>query len=197
MGDILSVRFEGFDRLQRRMNMLDHEINAAASMAINKTAAKAKTEMVRAIASEYAITQREVRPKMRVFRASRMKLKAVLDPWGGGRKRSLNVIHFLEKKVTLAEGRRRKKAGTQNELRFKIKKRGSPKTIKGAFIGNKGRTIFRRTGKSRLPIESVQTLGVPQMFGVRRINERVLARIRKELPIEADRAVRRILDRRA
>lgn len=196
MADVLSVRFEGFDQLQRRMDMLDREINAAASMAINKTAAKAKTEMVRAIASEYDITQREVRPRMRVFRASRTRLQAVLDPWGG-RKRSLNVIHFIEKKVTLAEGRRRKKAGTQDVLRFKIKKRGSPKTIKGAFIGNKGRTIFRRVGKSRLPIEPVQTLGVPQMFGVRRINERVLARIRKELPIEADRAARRILDRRA
>jgi len=39
----------------------------------------------------------------------------------------------------------------------------------------------------------VQTIGVKQMFNTRRINARVIARIRKELPVEMDRAVRHVL----
>jgi hypothetical protein len=39
------------------------------------------------------------------------------------------------------------------------------------FVGNKGRTVFRRTGPKRLPIEPVRTIDVPQMFNQRRINK--------------------------
>jgi len=108
----------------------------------------------------------------------------------------MNLIHFLEKKVTLAEGRRRKKSGTQNQLRFKIKRVGGLKTIKGAFVGNKGRTIFKRSGKGRLPIEGVQTIGVRAMFSTKKINNRVIAKIRKDGPIEVSRAMDQVIRRR-
>ena len=67
------------------------------------------------------------------------------------------------------------------KLRVKVK-RGSTKPLPGAFIGNKGRTVFRRVGKKRLPIEPVQTIDVAQMFNTRRINEVVLATINARLP---------------
>ena len=182
--------------VQKRLGKMRRDLgDKAAVMALNKTAAKGKTEMARAISSEYAIRQAEVRPKLRVLRASRGRLTAILDPWGSGKRRSLNVVKFMESKVSLAEGRRRKKGGTQNQLRFKIKKGGAAKTITGAFIGNKGRTVFKRTGDARLPIEAVQTVGVPQMFSTRRINIRVLKRIRKEFPIEFERAARQVIRR--
>ena len=41
---------------------------------------------------------------------------------------------------------------------------GGMADMRPAFVGNDGRTVFRRTGKDRLPIEPVQTIGVPQMF---------------------------------
>ena len=171
--------------------------NRATVMALNKTAAKAKTEMVRAITSEFALPASDVRSKLRILKASRNGLKATLDPFASGSRkgRSMNLIRFLEKKVSLAEGRRRSKAGTQNQLRFKVKKQGGFKTIKGAFIGNEGRTVFRRSGDGRFPIEAVSTIGVPSMFNTKRINARVIARIRKEFPIEFERASRQILRR--
>jgi len=172
--------------------------NKATNMALNKTAAKGKTEMGRAIRAEFNLKAADIRPRLRVLRASKKgaDLVAVLDALGGSRRgRSMNLIRFLESKVTLAEGRRRKKSGTQNQLRFKIKKRGPAKTIKGAFIGNKGRTIFKRSGKARTPIEAVGTIDVPNMFNTKRINKRVVARIQKEFPIEFERAARHVLRR--
>jgi len=197
------------DKTVRELERIRRGIGERATvMALNKTAAKAKTEMVRAITSEYVIRASDVRPRMRVQRARRGRLTAVLDPFASvsRRGRSLNVVHFLERKVSLAEARRRRKAGTLSQLRFRIKKTGGPRTIKGAFIGNKGRTIFERVPGSVMSsrekysgtkhaegIRPVQTLGVPQMFGVRRISDRVVRRIRKEFPIEFDRAVRQVL----
>ncbi len=177
--------------VQRKLGRMSRELkDKAAVMAINKTAAKAKTELVRAITAEYVIKAAEIRPRLRLQRARRGRLTAVIDPWKGSRRRSLNLIHFLENKVSLAEMKRRRKKGAHKQLRFKIKKGSPPKIIRGAFIQNRGRTIFIRTDTTMMPIEPVQTVGVPQMFGVRRINARVIRRIRKEFPIEYMRAAR-------
>ena len=169
----------------------------AAVMAINKVASKAKTEMVRAIASEFNLKQAEIRSRMQLIRAKRGKIQAVLHPFASKTKRgrSLNLIHFMENKVTIAAMRRRKKKGTHKQLQFKIKKHGGPKTIKGAFIGNKGRTIFQRKDLSdnNSEIQAVSTIDVPQMFSTKRIAGRVIDRINIELPIEINRAGRHVL----
>lgn len=164
--------------------------------ALNKVVAKANTTMVREITSEFNIKSSEVRANLRVIRAQRdlSKWYAKLDPFAKNKKgRGLNLIRFTESKVSLAEGRRRAKAGTNRDLRFQIKRGGSKKTIKGAFIGNQGRTVFMRTGKERLPIKAVTTIDVPQMFNTRRINNKVVARINAEMSVEFNRAIKAAL----
>jgi len=192
----IDVRIEGEAALRRTLNRMGTAIRDKATvMAINKTAPKARTEMTRAITSEFNIRATDVRQKLRLMKARKGHLQATLDPFAAGHRRSMNMIRFMEKKVTLAEGRRRKKAGTQKMLRFKVKKTGPAKSIKGAFIGNKGRTVFVREGSGRTPIKALSTVGVPQMFNTRRINARVIARIRKEYPIEFKRAAKQVLRR--
>ncbi len=68
--------------------------------------------------------------------------------------------------------------------------------IPGLFIANQGRTVFKRVGKARLPIEAVSTIDVPSMFGARRISRRVLDRVQRELGVEVRRAVNLVLSRR-
>jgi hypothetical protein len=143
-------------------------IEAAQISALNKTADGAKTRMVRAISSTYKINQSVVREKLFISRATRKGGATFTAALLGSGKPSMNVIRFLEAKVTLAEAKRRRKSGTLNELRFQILRAGGLKTIDGAFIGNKGRTVFRRTGKSRLPIEPIQTIDIPGMFRSRK-----------------------------
>jgi hypothetical protein len=172
-------------------------------------AAKGKTEVDRAVRDEYVIDAARVRNAISVRRASakREHFEAVIDIFGSTKKRgrSLNVIHFMERKVTLAQARSRAKKrelyvkGRGGRLlpilRFVFKRGAGPKTIDGVFIGNKGRTVFRRVGNSRLPIEPVQVIDVPQMFRSKKVSQRVLDRINRELPVEIQRAVRATLAR--
>jgi hypothetical protein len=179
----LSIRTD-FAGIQRQLAALREDVGRKAlASALNKTVAQAKTQMQRAISREYAVTVGYVRGRLRIrkaFAAGRLTLSAELaatSPKG----RSANIIAFVEKSVSLAQARKRAKGGTLNVLRVRVK-RGGYKALPGAFIGNRGRTVFRRTGEARLPIEPVRTIDVGQMFNTRRINSVVLATIRAKLP---------------
>ena len=162
--------------------------------------------MKRGITSEFNIKANEVAARLSLSKANRNNLAVVLDPFASKRRgRALNLIHFLERKVTMAQARRRAKNGHLYTtgmngkklpiLYFKIRKNEPAKPIPGTFLGNKGRTVFIRVGKSRLPIKAACTIDVPQMFTTRRIQSRVLERINQELPIEFDRAIKLVVDR--
>lgn len=196
--------------LKRRLAQVAPELRGRAlGAALNKTAAKGKTEVDRAIRAEYVISAERVRNSVSVRPASadRNVLEAVIDIFGSAKRkgRSLNVIHFMERKVSAAETRRRAKrkelfvVGRGGRmlpiLRFVFRRGSGPKTIEGAFIGNKGRTIFRRVGQGRLPIEPVQVIDVPAMFRSKKVTSRVLERINREFPIELDRAVKAAIAR--
>jgi hypothetical protein len=171
--------------------------------AINKVAEKARAEINRAIPQEYAVKASEVRSAINLRKASSGKLEAVLDIFGSAKKRgrSLNLIHFLAAvqaagKAHAVRGKRLKKsdmAALDRQLGFLIKKAGGIKKLDGAFVGNKGRTVFRRTGKDRLPIEPLQVIGISQMFSSRKISQRVLDKINAEFPVEIERALARLL----
>jgi hypothetical protein len=192
-----------FPEVQRALQRLHADVrDKVMTAALNKTADKAKTEMTRSITDEFAIKASEVRSRLSVRRASAkgngLNMIAVLEALPGSRRgRAMNVIHFLERSVSLTEARRRQKSGTLNQLRFKFKKRGGLKTIPGAFVvtANRGTFVARRIGKERMPIESVQVIDVPQMFNTKRINARVLRRIEHEFPVEFERAARVFTER--
>lgn len=141
----------------------------AIASALNKTAAQGRTQMVRAITSEYRIAAADVRNAITLRRASAFGNRLVADVSGEARSRAFNLIRFVEKSTTLAAARRRAKIGTKAELYFQIRRAGGKKFHKGAFIGNQGRTVFERVGKSRLPIRPVFAIAVPQMFNAKKI----------------------------
>jgi len=175
-----------FPDVARRLDSMRQEVRDKALVsAVNKTIEQGRTQMIREIASDYMVTASYVRERLRIKRASarqgRLQIEATLDG-SNGKKRSANMIRFLERKTTMAEARRRGKAGTLNQLFFKVKRSGGKKAIAGAFIGNKGRTVFMRDGKARLPIHAVQTIDVPQMFNQKRINAAVVAALIAKFP---------------
>jgi hypothetical protein len=193
--------------VKRMLSALPEELrDKTAAMAINKTADKAKTEMKRQITAFYNLKSAEVAGGLFITKASvkANKISASLYPTslsGSKKGRAMNVIHFLESSTTLAQAKKRAKAGTLQELFFKFKKTGGKKSIskEGAksapFIGNQGRTVFRRTGKARLPIEPVQVIGLPQMFNTAALNQAVLNKAADDLLVETQRAVDLILSR--
>jgi hypothetical protein len=147
--------------------------------------------MIRGITGEYNLKASDVRERLRVRRAQRsgMQFTATLvgNPQGRA-KRAMNIIRFVEKSVSLAESKRRRKRGDLGAVFVKIKRAGGRKAIQGAFIGNLGRTVFRRTGPGRLPIEPVSTIGVPQMFQAKKVQIPVQRWITENFPriFEAD-----------
>lgn len=182
-----------FPDIQRRLDRMTSDVrNKALVSAVNKTMDQAKTQMGREIVSEYNVTSAYVRDRLAVSRASikggGFNVSASLTGSGRNRKsRSANLIAFMEKFVTLAQSRKRAKQGDLNQLRFQIRKAGGKKVIKGAFVGNRGRTVFIRTGDARLPIKALSTIDVPSMFNQKRINARIVGLIAERFPVLFDR----------
>lgn len=173
--------------------------------ALNKMADKVKADLARAIPEEYMVKASEVRSAVEVRRASSGSLQAVVTIFGSSSKRgrSMNLIHFLAVvqaagraiKLRGAKGKKSELDALQRQLGFLIKKGGSLKRITGAFVGNKGRTIFQRVGRERLPIKPAQVIGFSQMFKSRKIERRILETISREMPVEIDRALKMVLAR--
>lgn len=196
----LKVEVRGLDEVRAQIAGLQAGlVPQVMQPALNKVAEKARAEINRAIPQEFAVSAADVRSAVDLRRAMRGTLEAVIEVFGSARRRgrSLNLIHFLASSSTFRRRgiKKREQRALGQQLGFLIKKGGGLKTIPGAFIGNKGRTIFRRIGKSRLPIEPLQVIGFSQMFSSNRIRLRVLEKIRAELPIEVDRAIRMVMER--
>lgn len=176
-----------FPEVQRMLSSMQADIgNKALASALNKTVAQAKTAMSREIRAEFNMSAATVNESLLIRRASasggNFNLSATLSSISRRGKRSLNLIHFMERSVSMATARKRGKAGTLNQLFVQIKKAGGKKALGSAFIGNEGRTVFIRTGKARLPIKALQTIDVAGMFNTKRVNERVLKMIDDKFP---------------
>lgn len=162
-----------FPQLKAWLLTLPTEVfERAAISALHKVVAQARTAMSREIRAEFNLPASTVNDGLRIQRASRhqgfMSWEAVLES-PSRRGRAMNLIHF---------GARQTKTGVS----VQIKRGAGRKVIASAFIANKGRTVFRRVGKARLPIEPVQTIAVPQMFNAQRVNAKVLRFIKDKLP---------------
>lgn len=196
---MFSVKITGTDWLRKIGADIERKV---VQPAINKVADKARAEINRAIPQGYAVKASEVRNAVDVRKARSGELRAVVSVFGSARKRgrSMNMIHFLA--AIQAAGAARKTRGSRatkaelntiaTQLGFRIRRDGGLKRIDGAFLGNNGRTIFRRTGKSRLPIAPLQVIGFSQMFSSRKISQRVIDKIVAEMPVEIDRAMSRL-----
>lgn len=201
---MIRIDVRGFDEVRKKLAGIQRDLRPKVLQpALNKVAEKARAEINRAIPQEFNVKAAEVRNAVDLRRASGGNLQAVITVFGSSRKRgrSLNLIHFLQTvvqagqqiKLRGAKGKKSDLAALQKQLGFLIKKGGGIKAIQGAFVGNKGRTIFARVGAARLPIKPLQVIGFSQMFKSRRIEQRVVRKIAAELPVEVDRALARLL----
>ena len=175
-----------FPEVQRMLTEMHKDVaNKALASALNKTVAQAKTAMSREIRAEFNMSASKVSEALQVNKAraggGRVHLEASLES-PRKRGRSLNLINFMERSVSMAQARKRGKAGTLNQLFVQIKKAGGKKALGSAFVGNKGRTVFVRTGKARLPIKALQTIDVAGMFNTKRVNAKVLQMIEAKFP---------------
>ena len=171
-----------FPEIQKRLRAMQRDIaSKAMASALNKTVAQAKTAMSREIRAEFTIPASKVNEALRINRARATGGQFNLES-PSKRGRSLNLINFAPRQ-------------TARGVTVKIKKGGPRKLLRGAFIGNDGRTVFVRTGgakrrmskgfntgKMREPIKALQTIDVACMFNTKRINAKVVRFIEEKFP---------------
>lgn len=200
---MITVEVKGLDKVKPILEALPRELeDKVIGPALNKTAQKARAEINRLVVAEYAVKTSDVRNSVEISRARKGRPAAVITVFGSPsrRGRSMNMIRFLAvqriaNKMKRVRGKKVSKAeiaALNRQLGFLIRRGGGLKTIPGAFVGNNGRTVFRRVGKARLPIEPVQVIGFGQMVNSRKIITKVLEKIETEIPVEIIRAWRRI-----
>ena len=147
--------------------------DTVTARSLNRTAQLGQTAMSKEIRSEFNLSAAKVREKLFITRAigkRGLSLRADLYSHAKGKRRSINIINFAARQ-------------TLKGLTAKIKKSGGRVLVSDqGFIGNKGRTAFKRRGNARLPIDPIQTIDVPSMFNTRRINSRVLRLIQTKFP---------------
>lgn len=207
---MIRINVTGIGEVQQKLTALQRDMQPKAlQMAINKVADKAVAEINRAIPEEFAVKAAEVRNAVEVKKARAGHLAATIRIFGSTKKkgRSLNMIHFVAAAYLRGVGvfktrsgavgmRKRDIKGLGNQIGFQIKRGGGLKTKDGAFVGNKGRTVFIRTTDKRLPIKPVQVIGFSQMFNTKRISRRVIDKINADLPREVERSVLVLLEGR-
>lgn len=184
---------DNFPEVVLKLGTLEESVgNKVMARALNTTIQQAKPRMASQISKEFRVSVSDSKARLETSKAiskgGEFRLEATLSARNKAKGRSMNLIAFVEKFVTLAQARKRIKAGEGGvhklrhggqvqkalQLRFQIRRNGGKQVIKGAFIGNKGRTVFIRQGKERTPIEGVSTIDIPNMFNTKRINQVVV-----------------------
>lgn len=194
----ISIR-NNFPEVAARLDRLSRDVgNKAVARAINTTIDQGKTQMARQINQEFRVSVGEVKKRLKVYKASArnggFRLVATMEATRSGKGRSMNLIAFVTKgKVSKASAKRTGRTDLAGQLQFQIKRGGGKKSIKGAFIGNMGRTVFIREGKWRLPIKALNTIDVPQMFNTRRVNKVVKQVMLDKFPANFQRELRSVL----
>lgn len=209
---VITVDVGPLSNLKRAVASIRADVRDKALVrALNATVTQAKPAMAREITGTYRVRSSDVKERLTVSRAKaengKWRFEASLAASTARKGRSMNLIAFVARTVTLAQARKRMKAGEGGvqtlrrggkvqkalELEFQIKRTGGKKRVPGAFVANKGRTVFIRQGKRRLPIEPKNTIDVPQMFNAKRINSVVRDVMQQRFDINLKRELRSVL----
>ncbi len=129
-------------------------IPAATARALDRTATNARTEAIKTIREETGLPTTLIRDRLQIRGATRDRLVATITAL----KAAPNLARF--------QARQTKQGVSANAWR---KRRVYPKT----FLGNAGRTVFKRIGKARLPIAPVYGPSVPRTFLQKRAQQAI------------------------
>lgn len=191
------------------------ESDKAIQMGINRTADKGRAEVNRSILERYAIKPDEVRNSVIVRPAHKRQAvaEAIINIFGSPsrRGRSMNMVRFLSAlagmKTRGSKAKQKDIKALGDQLGFQITKGGGIKKIPGAFVGNRGRTVFRRVASKYMSsrsgaskhseaIEPIQVIGVSQMFNSKVIRNRVMSKMSADFQMEIERAVAAVIAKR-
>ncbi len=156
----------------------------ALSRAINRAAANAKTNASKKAREQYNIKAKDVNATINITKASKSSLGAVVKSVG-------ERIPLIKFKVSPSNARSKNKPKV---LKVSVKK-GGLKELVGAFVADvNGNKVFKRTSKSRLPIQQLYGPAVPQMLGTDNAREYIENEYTKVFDQRLDHEIQRIME---
>ena len=159
----MDVKLEGLDKVLAVLN--PDIVTKATAATLNTLGEQLKTQTTKEVRQTYNVKASGLKSKLKTTKATWSNLKWSMEVPSDKR---VNLIHFGARKVATG-------------VSVKILKDGDRKVIKGAFIGNKGKTVFKRKGKERLPIKTVTAMSPSQMISVK-LRDKKIEEARKKAP---------------
>ena len=145
--------------LRAMLREIPRDVPKVLTRALNKVAKSTHVKILRRISSEYAVSQRDLKEKnVFLIRANYKNLKAIIRIKG----RRIQILAFKAKQL-------------KKGVSYKIKKKGGRKTVyafmesppgskQSTTMASGHRGVFKRRGKSRLPIVELYGPSVPAIF---------------------------------
>jgi hypothetical protein len=163
------------DKAMRQLTEIEKNlVPKATAAALNKIGVTARTEAAREIARATGLKVSEVKNRVPLIRATKTRLIAILSalPFAP------NLARFKARQT---------KQGVSAHAW------GRRKIYRGTFLANKGRTVFRRMGKRRLPIAPVHGPSVPRTFMAAKTQAAIRRVVTERFKLEFDRALAQFL----
>ncbi len=179
--------------LREMLRSIPRDVPKALTRALNKVAKSTHVKILRKISGEYAVSQRDLKEKnVFLIRANYKNLRAIIRIKG----RRIQILAFKAKQLKKGVSYKiKKKGGRKIVYAFMESPPGSGKStmmpVKGKSTSEGHRGVFKRRGKSRLPIVELYGPSVPAIFqNVREFAAETLQReignkLGKELMIQA------------
>ncbi|OPJ63689.1 phage tail protein [Clostridium chromiireducens] len=172
-----------FEEVERELGEYKAKAPIALSRALNRAAAKAKTNASRKAREQYNIKAKDINSTINITKANKSSLRAVLRSTG-------ERIPLIKFKVNPSNPRPKK---PPKVLRVEVK-RGGLKELIGGFVADiNGNKVFKRTSKARLPIQQLFGPAVPQMLGTSSIKEFIENEASKVFDQRLDHEIKRIM----
>jgi hypothetical protein len=149
------------DGVEDLLKLLDKKtLNKVVNRTANDEGRRFNTQVAKGVRAEYNIKSSDIKSKVKIRKASGDEnnfTMTISSP-------RLDLAEFISsvktKKVSVNRRGKRHRA-TRRVVRVKVK-RGKAKELRGAFYVHGG--LFKRKGKSRMPIKKLSTLSVTDMF---------------------------------
>lgn len=170
---LLEFSFQDFDKVRGSFD--PKIVRKALRTTITRTARKARTEVSKQIRQEYTVKARTIKETVSLRTERKAEDVVSILSYRGG---SLPIDRFSVTQRTV-----RSASGPRRGVSVRIRKGGGRKVLKGGFKlrGQKEDPTMERAGDSRLPINRVTSLSVPQM-----INEDVERAVSQRIGIDAN-----------
>ncbi|MEC0171163.1 phage tail protein [Paenibacillus graminis] len=152
----VSAEARGIRDALRRIGSLEPDVRKSFYSALNRTSQRLKTESGRKVKETYIVKTKAVTDQVVLRRGSMSNMTSELR-WKGG---NIPLLQFRTNPKSPSSKRPR-------VLKAAVKRAGGNKNVDGAFLarmssGHVG--VFRRSARSRLPVEELYGPAVPVML---------------------------------